>query len=191
MKEFKLKRPYIVATLEPMNNAPKVLSNEGILRPGKDISYRLGPEMGKRKATSVNLYQTRVEIRRKGYVTTVYSRQSEAIQLSEDIAYMCPENWCKSCRNPFRLSVRDEKGHRKRPDKREKRDTSSKKQKHQVLIHPDGYNCVKALKTTRLQRGWDTKFRDDEMWDEDRVPKRRGPDLVKLQKILDLVVSNR
>lgn len=92
MKEFKLKRPYIVATLEPMNNAPKVLSNEGILRPGKDISYRLGPEMGKRKATSVNLYQTRVEIRRKGYVTTVYSRQSEAIQLSEDIAYMCPEN---------------------------------------------------------------------------------------------------
>lgn len=37
------KRLYIVAIFEPMNNAPKVLSNEGILRPGdKDIGYRLG-----------------------------------------------------------------------------------------------------------------------------------------------------
>ena len=44
-----------------MNNAPKVLSNEGILRPGgEDIGYRLGSRWencGYRKAISVDLYQ--------------------------------------------------------------------------------------------------------------------------------------
>ena len=46
-----------------MNNAPKVLSNEGIWIPGgKDIGYRLGPgemrKLGYCKATSVDLYLT-------------------------------------------------------------------------------------------------------------------------------------
>ena len=40
MKGVERKRLYIVATFEPMNNAPKVLSNEG-----KDIRYKLGSVM--------------------------------------------------------------------------------------------------------------------------------------------------
>ena len=42
MKEVKCKRLYIVATFEPMNNAPKVLSNEG-----KDIKIQTRPRDGK------------------------------------------------------------------------------------------------------------------------------------------------
>ena len=62
MKEFKRKNPYIVARFEPMNNTPKVLSNES-----KYISYRLIPEI--RTLISQrpeDLYQNKVEIRRKG-----------------------------------------------------------------------------------------------------------------------------
>ena len=47
MKEVKRKRLYIVATFEPMNNAPNVLSNAG---KDSDISHRLVGfkfEMGK------------------------------------------------------------------------------------------------------------------------------------------------
>ena len=91
---MKRKRVYIVAIFDPMNNAPKVLSNEGILAPGgKDIrSYRLGPRMGNWEYCGYRPYHrcgfisNRVEIRRKGISRLLIAGRSKAIKLREDLA---------------------------------------------------------------------------------------------------------
>ena len=106
-------RLYIVATFEPMNNAPKVLSNE------EDISYRrLGPEKGKLWVSQghENLYPAGWKL--EGYGTTVYSRAKRGYsKLREDIACISVPRTHES----LWIFVGDEEGglrvlgHRKKP----------------------------------------------------------------------------
>lgn len=81
-----------------MNNAPKVLSNEG-----KDISYRLGLEMGElwvSQGHEWGFISNRVEIRRKGMSRLFIAGRSEGYsKLREDIACMsAPRTWTRVSR---------------------------------------------------------------------------------------------
>ena len=98
MKKVKRKRLYIVEIFEPMNNAPKVLSNEG-----KDISYRLGLEMGElwvSQGHEWGFISNRVEIRRKGMSRLFIAGRSEGYsKLREDIACIsAPRTWTRVSR---------------------------------------------------------------------------------------------
>ena len=81
-----------------MNNAPKVLSNEGIWIPGgKDIGYRLGPgemrKLGVLQSHKCGFISNWVEIRRKRMSRLFVAERCEAIKLREDIDCMSvPEN---------------------------------------------------------------------------------------------------
>ena len=160
MKEVK-KKTYIVATFEPMNKAPRVLSNEG-----KDMSYSLWVSQNHEWSLA------RIYIKHGGnyteeYVKTVYSRASFGYFKSRKENGLLKPPKCESRQNVFRLFVGYDGRflvHQKRP---EKRGDIEKTKKNKIQGSTDS-DMSKQLELPAA-RSWDTNFRDDETWDGHRT----------------------